>query len=444
MSRAPTFAEIFEVMAAASSGDSARRVELPEEPDLDHGATRFAIALNILLDDLSFRITEREQVEERLRQSQKMEAIGSLAGGVAHDFNNLLTVIIGYTGLALSEIPEGTSLAQDLQEVLRAGERARELTQQLLAFGRKQILEPKVVDMNPSIAAMEKMLKRLIGEGIELSILPSHRLGKIKVDPGQFEQVVMNLVANAKDAMPEGGKIAIETANVELDPAYAAEHPEVIAGPYVMLAVSDTGEGMNATVRERIFEPFFTTKARGKGTGLGLATVFGIVRQSGGHIWVYSEPGRGSVFKAYFPRVDQSAEFLVQPPPPARKLGGSETILLVEDDDQVRALSRLVLGKNGYNVLEAPNAGEATLIAEEYPAKIDLMLTDVVMPRMSGRKLAERVKPLRPDMKVLYMSGYTDDAVVHHGVLDSGIEFLQKPITPDALLAKVRDVLDER
>ncbi len=441
--RGPTFSDIFEVMSAASTGDASARVALPDEPDLQDTQTRLAIALNMLLDDLAFRVGERERAEERLRQSQKLEAIGGLAGGIAHDFNNLLSVILGYTDLLLGDLPDGP-LRSDLEEVRRAGERARDLTRQLLAFSRRQILEPRVLDLNTVVHGMEKMLRRLLGEGIILSLLTFTRLAKIKADPSQLEQVLMNLVVNARDAMPKGGKLAIQTDNVELDAGYAREHPEVTPGPHVMLVVTDTGVGMDAEVRSRIFEPFFTTKQQGHGTGLGLATVFGIVRQSGGHIWVYSEPGHGTTFKVYFPQHAPAIERATLPPSPVSDARGTETVLLVEDDEQVRSLTRTVLGRNGYNVLEAQNAGEAYLISQQYPAKIHLLLTDVVMPHMTGRELAERLAALRPEMKVLYMSGYTSDSVVHHGVLDAGIAFLQKPLTPDAVLRKVRATLDER
>lgn len=433
-------------MSAASLGDTTARVTLPDEPDLKDSATRFAIALNVLLDDLAFRVSEREKMEERLRQSQKMEAIGNLAGGVAHDFNNMLSVILGFTELVLAELGPGDPWRSELSEVKRAGERARDLTRQLLAFSRKQLLEPVVLDLNAVVSGMESMLRRLLGSGIELSVLPGARLGKIKADQGQLEQVLMNLAVNAKDALPDsGGKLTIETSNLDLGEAYPAHNSDMEPGSYVMLAVTDNGAGMDPAVRSRVFEPFFTTKERHKGTGLGLATVFGIVRQSGGHLQVYSEPGRGTTFKLFFPRDDRAPDAPLAPRRDGHpSLRGSETVLLVEDETQVRSLAKAVLWRNGYNVLEAANAGEALLTFEQYEAKIHLLLTDVVMPRMSGRQLVERLGSTRPEMKVLYMSGYTDHSIVHHGVLDAGIDFLQKPFTPDSLLRKLREVLDRK
>jgi two-component system cell cycle sensor histidine kinase/response regulator CckA len=386
-------------------------------------------------------VTERRKLEEQLRQSQRLESVGMLAGGIAHDFNNLLTVIAGYADITLKRLDKSDPLALYLEEINKAADRAASLTRQLLAFSRKQVLQPKVLDLNSVIANIEKMLRRLVGEDMELRTSMAPELGKVKADPGQIEQVIMNLAVNARDAMPKGGKITIETANIYLDAEYARQHIGVKPGWYVMLVVSDNGHGMDAETQKSIFEPFFSTKPVGKGTGLGLATVYGIVKQSSGNIWVYSEVGVGSSFKIYLPPVEgeiaESPAVVTRPEARAR----TETILLAEDEEMVRNLARDSLKLYGYQVLDAASAGEAMLIAKEHDGPIHLLLTDVVMPRISGKELAERVGSLRPDMRVLYMSGYTDQSIVHHGVLDEGIAFLGKPFTPDALALKVAEVL---
>jgi PAS domain S-box-containing protein len=394
-------------------------------------------------------ITARKQAEEalhrseeQLRQSQKMEAVGKLAGGVAHDFNNLLTAINGHSELALRRLQEDDPLYRKLEAIKKAGERAASLTRQLLAFSRKQILQPKVLDLNQIIFEMNRMLQPLIGEDVALFTKLTPDLGKVKADPGQIEQVLMNLSVNARDAMPRGGKLTIETANIYINGEYARRHASVVPGWYVMLAVSDTGCGMDAETRERIFEPFFTTKEVGKGTGLGLSTVYGIVKQSGGNVWVYSEVGRGTTFKVYLPCTDRCAEEAESRADSHKILTGTETVLLVEDEEMVRDMAKEILQESGYQVLEAKHGHEALSVAEQHHGPIHLMLSDVVMPQMSGRELAEQLTPLRREMKVLYMSGYTDDAIVHHGVLDEGVAFIEKPFTPGALARKLREVLN--
>ena len=398
-----------------------------------------------LNDDLERRVEERTRAlresEEQLRQSQKIEAIGRLAGGIAHDFNNLLSVILSYGELMSGGLPKDDPLQDELLEVRRAAQRAADLTRQLLAFSRQQVLSPKVTDLNVVLSNMDRMLSRLIGEHIEVRTRATTDLGMVMVDPSQIEQVVMNLVVNARDALPSGGILTLETANVDLDEAYAAEHADVVPGPHVMLAVTDNGTGMDKITKGRIFEPFFTTKPQGKGTGLGLSTVFGIVKQSGGHIWVYSEVGKGTSFKIYLPRVQQKVH-VSSDNTRASAPRGTETVLLVEDEEQVRVLAKNVLGRFGYHVLVAENAHKALEIVNGHEGTIHLLLTDVVMPKMSGRELAEKVTPLRPKTKILFMSGYTADTVVHHGELGPGVAFLQKPITPDMLVRKVREVLD--
>ncbi len=394
-------------------------------------------------------ITERKRAEkemlslqEQLRQSQKMEAIGQLAGGIAHDFNNLLTVIKGNSELSLLDIEERDPLRENIEEIKEAADKAAGLTRQLLAFSRKQILEMKVLDLNQVMQRLDKMLRRVLGEDIELKTSLSDFIGKVKVDPGQIEQVMINLAVNARDAMPDGGKLTIETANVELDEEYAHKHIAVKPGRYVMLSMSDNGVGMTPEVRERIFEPFFSTKEKERGTGLGLSTVYGIVKQSGGSIWVYSEPGQGTTFKIYLPQVDEPWEEM-KDEVIGEVLQGNETILIVEDEEVVLKLAVRVLKKRGYKVLEAPDGGKAFMLCEAFKEPIHLILTDVVMPGMSGSKLVERLKKIHPEMKVLYMSGYTDNAILHHGVLEPGVNFIQKPFNVDGLSRKVREVLDK-
>jgi PAS domain S-box-containing protein len=387
-------------------------------------------------------VSERVGLEERLRQSQKMEAVGQLAGGVAHDFNNLLTVILGYTQILADGLPAGSRLADSTAQIKSAAERAASITRQLLAFSRKQVLSPRVLNLNDSMLNLDSLLRRLIGEDIEVLTMPAADLGSVKADPGQIEQVLMNLALNARDAMPHGGKLTFETSNEQLDGTYAHDHQPIDPGRYALLAVSDTGIGMSPEVQQRIFEPFFTTKEVGKGTGLGLSTVYGIVKQSGGFIWVYSEVGRGSTFKIYLPRVDQNIESAGADRRPGNALRGTETILLVEDDPQLRQLSTSVLSHCGYKMLVANGPEEGLAMAKANHQDIRLLVTDVVMPGMNGRQLAEKVLQISPKTRVLYISGYTNNAIVHYGVLDKGLCFLPKPFTLAELVGKVREVLD--
>jgi PAS domain S-box-containing protein len=408
----------------------------------ENGAPIFLQGVTLDISGRKREEEEREKLKEQLLQSQKLEAMGTLTGGIAHDFNNLLTTIIGNAVMTIAEVGKASPLYEFLDDIKGAGERAAGLIRQLLAFSRKQVNKPEVVDLNEMAGNMERMLRRIIREDIELKTILSPDLGLVETDVGQMEQILMNLAVNARDAMPEGGKLTIETSNVELDKTYARNHIAVIPGPYVMLAVSDTGTGMTKEVQARIFEPFFTTKDKSKGTGLGLSTVYGIVKQSKGNIWVYSEPGKGSTFKIYLPRVKKTIRIMERPGKKEESLQGSETILVVEDDDMVRELAINILKRYGYTVLFAGDGQEAFHICRGLKEPVQLMLTDVVMPRISGRELVESLEGMRPEMKVLFMSGYTDNAIVHHWILDNRIAFIQKPFTPGDLARKVREVLD--
>ena len=393
-------------------------------------------------------ITERKQAEEehqkleaQLRQAQKMEAVGRLAGGVAHDFNNMLGVILGYADMALSRLNPADPLYQDLQEIAGAARRSADLTRQLLAFSRRQTIAPQVLDLNAQMKGMERLRRRIIGEDIALEFALSPDLWPVRLDPSQVDQVVANLAVNSRDAMPDGGKLTVETGNMTFDEAYRQTHPWVLPGDYALLTVSDNGCGMDKEALEHVFEPFFTTKAEGKGTGLGLATVYGIVKQNNGFIDIYSEPGQGTTVKIYFPRHRGEAQARPVAAPELAPVGGQETILLVEDEDQLRRLARTLLERLGYRVLEATSPGEALILCEKHEGEIHLLLTDVVMPNMSGKELAERITAIKPGLKTLFMSGYTADAIAHRGVLEEGIHFLQKPFSLDALAKKVREVL---
>jgi two-component system, cell cycle sensor histidine kinase and response regulator CckA len=395
----------------------------------------------IAVEGIARDVTDRIILEERLRQSQKMEAVGRLAGGIAHDFNNLLTAITGYSELLLSHADDLGPLRKYIDEILRAGRSSESLTRQLLAFSRRQVLQPRVLDLNTVVGNIHKMLRRLIGEDIELVTVFGSELGRMKADPGQLQQVILNLAVNARDAMPQGGKLVIETGDIELDDE-VAHRRATKPGHYVRLAVGDTGYGMDAETISHIFEPFYTTKEQGKGTGLGLSTVYGIVKQSGGSIWVDSQPGQGTNFQICFPQVDEELEVVEPAKSISRAAGGTETVLLVEDEELVRNLVRDILRKNGYFVLEAHHGTEALRVALQHKGPIHLLLTDVVMPQMGGRVLAERLKTFRPGIRILYISGYVDDATIQEGVSNPGTSFLQKPFTVETLSRKVRELLD--
>jgi PAS domain S-box-containing protein len=427
------------------------RVQRAHE-DLELRVVERTAKLQAANEDLKREIGERQRAEaalraseDQLRQAQKMEAIGQLAAGVAHDFNNLLSVVVGYAQVVLTELPAASPLLGFVQEIHTAGLRAAKLTKQLLAFGRKQVLMPRVLDLNEVIQDMASMLTRIIGEDVELSVVTADGPTLARLDPTQVEQVVMNLVVNARDAMPEGGKLTIETRNVILDDEFARAHLGVSPGPFVMLSVTDTGVGMDAATQARVFEPFFTTKPSGRGTGLGLSTVFGIVQQSGGTIWVTSEPGRGASFRAYFPaasEASEASEATVTPAPLREAPRGDETVLLVEDDPQVRALVESVLRREGYEILEAASAEEAIALSDTFARPIHLLLTDVVMPKMSGPEAAQVILERRPDVKVLFMSGYADSALLREGRVPAG-QLLEKPVDVAQLTRRVRDLLDE-
>ena len=389
-------------------------------------------------------ITERKRLENQLLQAQKMESIGRLAGGIAHDFNNMLTAIMGNAELALMSMSQDNPIYNDIIEIKTTTERAANLTRQLLAFSRRQIIEPRVLNLNEVILDMNKMLRRLIGENIELVTIPHESLWLVKIDPSQIEQVLTNIIINARDAMPGGGKLIIETANVMLDEEYAESHPDIVIGNYVLLAISDTGVGMDTETLTQIFEPFFTTKEKGKGTGLGLATCYGIIKQNDGYINAYSELGHGTTFKIYLPAVPEGTQETNTTSIDTNQLRGTETILVVEDEPSVRQVITRNLSKYGYSVLETANGEDALRLVDEFKSAIQLILTDVVMPRMGGKALVERLKKKLPNIKVLFMSGYTDNSIVHLGIVDPGIEFIQKPFYSGDLLKKVRYVLDNK
>ena len=415
-----------------------REVWLSDTAVVVKGSNAHPVMEGIMVD-----ITDRKVLETQLQQSRKMEAVGRLAGGIAHDFNNLLTIITGYTDLALSRASVPLEIRADIERIENAAGRAASLVQQLLAFSRKQVLQPRTLDVNAIVLNLDKLLRRLMDDNIELITRAHDNVGKVKADPAQLEQVIMNLLVNARDALPKGGRIVLETSNVDLDSHYAEDHATVKPGRYVMLAVSDTGVGMSQETVAHIFEPFFTTKESGRGTGLGLSTVYGIVKQSGGYIWVYSEPGRGSTFKVYLPRVEEFPEDAAAPAGQLHGTKGTETILLVEDEEAVRELIETVLREQGYDVVAARDTRHAEELAKDFDREIHMLLTDVVMPGTSGRELAVRIAALRPAIRILYMSGYTDNVITTGGMLEKGLAFLQKPFSPTVLVQKVREVLSQ-
>lgn len=408
--------------------------------DLERRVAARTAELAQTVDELRREIARREEVERELVQSQKMEAVGRLAGGVAHDFNNLLTVILGYGEILREQLQSDPEALESADEILRAGQRASTLTSQLLAFSRRQIAVPRVIDLNQAVEQMERMLRRVIGEDIELIIRTTPELGAIVADPSHLDQVIMNLAVNSRDAMPDGGKLILETANVSFTDKYVGKHLNIQPGSYVMLAVSDTGTGMDEATQSRIFEPFFTTKGQGKGTGLGLSIVYGIVRQAGGEIMVYSEPGHGTVFKIYFPAADQVPEQSAEVGE-TRRDRGTGTILLVEDEDQVRSLTSSILSRHGYRVLTAASGAEALQIAREHSEPIHLLLTDVVMPGMNGGALAQEMRRLRPEIRILYMSGYTDASITGEAAFAGDVAYIEKPFTSAALQEKVHEAI---
>ena len=411
-------------------------------------AFKVGSGLGIIITDISRLVKRLEDAlynaEVQLHQSQKMEAIGRLAGGVAHDFNNILGAMTGYCEILLEDLEDVDPMREDLEQMLRSCDRASSLTRQLLAFSRKQIMEPRVIDLNAIVADMHKMLRRLISADIELVPLLAPSIDAVKMDPGQIHQIVMNLAVNAKDAMPRGGKLIIETKNVKLDESFTSKNVGAREGPHVLLSVSDTGSGMDNETLNRIFEPFFTTKEQGKGTGLGLSTVYGIVTQNDGYIAVTSELGKGTTFFIYLPSVTDELTYSPQPPlEESPELLSPKTVLVVEDEPMMRKLMSRLLKKAGYDVIEAGHGGEALLLCEQHEGKIDLLLTDIVMPQMGGHQLAERLSSIRPEVRVMYTSGYTDDAILQHGDFPEGTAFIQKPFTRRDFLAKVREVLEE-